>query len=255
MRRRIVLVLAAIVISSVFLASAPAGAVTGISASLCVNGETSQFEYEVTAAEIESPLVEFNLINQVGSIQWIVAVINVDQTDGSLTPSAYGLEVIGAPPLPWALPFSSNSVSSVAGATKGWDVTWTGSVANGPNPYSPGDTLYLAFAGDLLINDAKLFTVPITDCNEGSTTTTEEVTTTTEEVTTTTAGATTSSTVPPTVAPTSIVSTTVVETTTIPEVETDIANGDGTTPAVPVLIGVGFLTLAAVAVRARRMER
>jgi hypothetical protein len=52
--------------------------------------------------------------------------------------------------------------------------------------------------------------------------------------------------------------TTVPETTTsttIPEVETDIANGDGTNAAVPVLIAVGFLTLAAVALRARRIER
>ena len=44
-------------------------------------------------------------------------------------------------------------------------------------------------------------------------------------------------------------------TTTIPEVETDIANGNQTNPAVPVLIAAAFLTLAAVAVRARRIER
>ena len=44
-------------------------------------------------------------------------------------------------------------------------------------------------------------------------------------------------------------------TTTIPEVVTDIANGDGTTPTVPVLIAVGFLTLVAVALRARKIER
>ncbi|GMQ98500.1 MAG: hypothetical protein BMS9Abin17_1015 [Acidimicrobiia bacterium] len=46
-------------------------------------------------------------------------------------------------------------------------------------------------------------------------------------------------------------------TTTIAAVQTDIAEDGGTTPVVPVAIALalGFLTLAGVTVRARRMER
>lgn len=79
----------------------------------------------------------------------------------------------------------------------------------------------------------------------------EETTTTTTTTSTTMPAATTSS----TVAPTSIVSTTVAATTTIAEVETDIVDGDSTGVAMLVLAAMGFLTLSAVAVRARRFDR
>jgi hypothetical protein len=232
-RKRIVLVLAAVVVSSVFLTSAPAGALTGTSVSLCVNSETSQFEYDITVSDVEGDTLIIELLNGTAIFQWISVSIAVNQADGGLVLTGPLLNVTsGVPTNSWALPFSSTAVSSVAATSRGWDVTWSGSVANGTSPYSPGDTLYLAFARDTGFGDSRILSVPINDCNDEPPPTTVPPTT-----------------VPPTVAPTSVVST------TIPEVETDVADGDGTSPAVPVLIGVGFLTLVAVAVRARRIER
>jgi hypothetical protein len=119
---------------------------------------------------------------------------------------------------------------------------FNGSVPHGTSPLAVGDTTYVAMRTWLedSSHDGDLHTTSaLVDCAPEPTTTTEATTTTPA----------------PTVAPTSIVSTTLPATTTIPEVETDIANSDGTTRAVPVLIAVGFLTLVAAALRARRIER
>lgn len=125
-----------------------------------------------------------------------------------------------------------------------YDFTVDGVIPHGTNPYTSSDVWGFARFLDSeagFVFDANGGTsLPITDC-EGTTTTTGEVTT--------------SSSVPPTVAPTSIVSTTVPETTTIPEVETDIPNGDSTRSVMPVLVAVGFLTLVIATIRARRLER
>lgn len=87
-----------------------------------------------------------------------------------------------------------------------------------------------------------------------STTTSTTTTSTTTSTTTTTAPTTTTSV---TVAPTSIVSTTVAPSTTIAEVETDLVDGESMSTMTVALLGLlalGFLTLAAAAVRARRFD-
>lgn len=148
------------------------------------------------------------------------------------------------PPVRWELAATNvGTVTAVEVSDGIWDVTYQGSVPNGPDtwwtasagdpPASYGDVRQTAVAAGFSM-DVEIGFTPITPCA---------------------APPPDSSTTSSSVAPTSVVSTTVGETTTIPEVETDIANGDGTAPGVPVLIVVGFLTLVAVAVRARRIER
>jgi hypothetical protein len=155
------------------------------------------------------------------------------------------------PPVRWELAATNvGTVSAVEVSTGVWDVTYHGSVPNGPDtwwtagapPASYGDVRQTAVAAGFNM-DLEIESTPIAPCAEPP-----------PEPTSSTSS-TTSSTVPPTVAPTSIVSTTVAGTTTIPEVETDIPKGDFPESVVPLLVAVGFLALVGATIRARRFER